>query len=37
MGDVQAYGLVMPVATKRKWQSPEEIAAWFDVDDQAAS
>ena len=36
-GDMQAYGLVMPVATERKWQSPEEIAAWFDVDDQAAS
>ena len=37
VGDVQAYGLVMPVATRNTWATPAEIVAWFDAKDQAAS
>lgn len=37
LGDVQAYGVVMPVATRGEWASPSVIASWFEVSDQAAS
>jgi len=37
LGDVQAYGLVMPVVTRRQWSTPATIAAWFAEPSQAAS
>jgi hypothetical protein len=37
LGDVQAYGLVMPVATRRQWDTPATITAWFAESSQAAS
>lgn len=37
MGDVTAYGLVMPVVYRKKWATPSTIAAWFREPDQAAS
>lgn len=37
LGDVQAYGVVMPVATRAEWASPSAIASWFEEADQAAS
>lgn len=37
LGDTQAYGLVMPVASRAEWAAPATIASWFEEADQAAS
>ena len=37
MGDVTAYGMVMPVMTRSSWAAPATIAEWFSETDQAAS